>query len=113
ANEKLEAFLNALANPAPVETETFGGFAINVYLPTVEGMSYKWKKQVAEILNNHAFPRWGNTKLTHIKRSERQAWINTKRKKLSRWQTGHIKKVTGAVLQLAEDDEVIAVNPMR
>ena len=112
AEELADAFVG-IQPKGPVDVTTFAGFAINVYLPTVQHLSYKWRSQIKQILDNHAFPKWGNTPLKEISRHELQLWLNAKGKKLSRSQVGHIRKVTGAVLGLAETDGAIAANPMR
>ena len=92
---------------------SFGDYATRIYLPTVEHHSFKWRQQIGWALNRHILPRFQNDDLGKIERHDVQVFLNLKGKTLSPRSVGHIRKVLGAVLTLAEIDGKVQRNPMR
>lgn len=64
-------------------------------------------------MDGYVIPRFGDTLLAEISRADAQRWFNTLGKKLKPSSIQKVKIVFSGVLNLAEDDEIIAKNPVR
>jgi len=73
-------------------------------------LSRKWKEQVTWALDRHIIVAYGNTQLTAISRADVQVFLNKKTETLSIASVRHIRKVFVAVMNLAEQDDLVRKN---
>ena len=110
AEKILDAEKELLLKTYSPMTTTLRSFFQTGYLPTLENKPYS-REQALNMMKHVPFLDYP---IKEITRPMIQELINSKhRSGLSYWTCFHIKKVLGATLNLAYDDELISRNPCR
>jgi len=112
ALDRLDAklLLHSCPTPNRPQAHTLQSYTENVYLPTLEHKSQKWRNMVRWTTSKHIFPRFGHLELSEIHRADIQRWIS--KIPLSPSSVGHIRKVLGGILKLAVIDGLLQANPV-
>lgn len=91
--------------------DSYGWYYVNVYLPTIAVRKFSWRRQVAWAHDSHILPEFDTTPLSELTRERLQRFYNRLASKLGATSVGHVRRIQGQVLRLAEDDGLIQKNP--
>lgn len=115
------AFTTELPADLGFGDDTLWGFYARHVWPTVEPLADNWKSQVSWAMTKYIAPELGHVKLSDLSRSRLQTFFNHLAQlkdddggpRLAPSSINRIKTVVSRILNLAEADGAITINPIR